>query len=248
MVATRTFTYDGVDVADLGVIMLDPPERAVMPTLRTSYGDVPGRYGAVQFDDAYGDRVFKVRCGIVGDDYGDVVSALRSLTQLLAANPGRRPLVFTTDESDRTWMAAPSDPADVGVVQDLADFTLTFRADPFSLGDIVTDDATVADPGTGFSAIPIIEVTGNTAGFTLSLGGRTFTYDFNTPAVTISSLRYWVYAGANVDTDVLGIYDTGPTNLIDNFSGDFLVIPDGGGTISTTGGVSVAVSYRPRSL
>lgn len=248
MVATRTFEYDGIDIATLGVVMLDPPERSVLPTLRTAYGDIPGRYGSLQFDDAYGDRVFKVRCGIVGDTYDDVVDALRALTAVLGENPGRRPLIFTTDEPDRVWMAAPSDEASVDVVQDLADFTLTFRCDPFGLADILEEDAGSLTNPSLYPAIPIIEVTGNTAGFTLEIGGRTFAYDGTETDVTISSLRYWVYDGANVDTEVIGTYDVAQTNLIAGFSGDFLVVPPGGGAITITGGVSATVSYRPRSL
>jgi predicted phage tail component-like protein len=257
-----TATYislDGVSSGSIPEIEIENVTRQIVPTIRDSYVEVPGRAGSWKFDEFGGDRGISATLAVIGDDPDTRRTAVRAVARWLLS-PNARKLVVS-DEPDRFVWANLSEAPTADELLRRGRVPISFRTSPYAEATAISTEA-LTEASSTFTItpsvdhadefLPSIEITAGAllgSGFSLTINGTTLVYGASLAAaakVTVSSISATVTSGADGDTDLVGAFD-GSLLAMTSVDGDFPVLVPGDNSISFTGGAAtISVRYRER--
>lgn len=250
------FSLDGVSSSTIPELEVENVTRQMVPSLRDSYLDVPGRAGSWLFEEAAGDRSVAIRFALVGDDIAGRRAAVREVGRFLYA-PGRRKLIIS-DEPDRFDWARISEAPTADELLRRGRAEATFRTGPYSESTAIQTDTIAAsgdltvpaEDGLADELVPVVVVTATAAiaGFTLTTNGVDLVYGSAMALgakVTINSIAATVTTGDSTDTDLVGDFD-GALLAMTAVDGDFPTLTVGANPIVLTAGISTSWEWRSR--
>ena len=258
MTAT-TISLDGVSSTSIPEIEIENVTRQIVPTLRSSYLEVPGRSGSWRFEEAAGDRALSATLAVIGDGLEARRTAVRAVGRWLYA-PSLRKLIVS-DEPDRFVWADISEAPSADELLARGRVPVVWRTGPFAEATSITTEA-LTNVSTLFNVLPVvdhadefvpsIEVTATGSlgsGFSLTLNGTTISYGgalVASDVVTISSISATVTTGADTDTELDGVFVGGSLAMTD-VDGDFpTVVPGDNDFVFSGGSATISVRFRER--
>lgn len=253
------FTFDGQHSTALGLKVL-AIRRSVLPGLRDSFEQIPGRPGAYVFPEEPGDRSVVVEAGLVGTSQPDLIGQERTIAEWLRTRTRER---LVLDDDPSWWLnAIVVAPGEVDDSMDLGSFEIEFRCDPYVYA--LNESSPSAAMGASFTFasdyvpdVPpriVIYSTGSLVNPSVTIGGETISYTGTIPsgdAVVFDSLDFWalLFGDGTEGLDVRnGAFDPSLGTPVLPV-GDFPTITQGTNTVLTaasSGSGTVVVFWRPR--
>lgn len=249
-------TYDGsLSSTAVPELVVQTRVTELVPSIRDTYVEVPGREGAWLFPGKAGDRTLTMQVRLIATDSDARRAAVRALARYVNKDTKRRLII--DNEPDRFWMAKLANPSAVTELVNHAQTELVWRTDPYAEAINTTSQTatgSTAPNNTGDTDLyPIIEVTAleNSAdGFALTVGGVVLDYGGNVnngEIKTVSCRSATVTTGANADYEFATDTFLGGALDMASVSGDFGTLAPGVGSVSIARMTArLRVVWRPR--
>ena len=256
-------TWDGVASSAVSPnVIMQKVSRGMVGGVRDVAVDIPGRDGAVLFQEARGNRQITVQATLVSADTAQRHADVTTLADWLDKSGYKKLLI--SDQPDRYWEAGLRADPNPDEWRLLSKFMLTFTAQPYAFALAVSSSTASGSNGgaqsfsisDSINAHPVMEITargGDVVAPTITVNGNILQYSgtiLQDQTVTISSLNYTVVAGSNTDLELTGVFTPGTVFPAD-VSGDFPVLIEGSNswTVAWTGTatyVDVSFTWRRR--
>lgn len=251
-----TFSLDGVSSSTIPEIVVEDVTRQIVPSVRDSYLEVPGRSGSWLFEEEAGDRPLGIRVALVGESVAERREAVRKAARFIYA-PGRRKLIIS-DEPDRFLWAKIADAPRSDELLARGRFEATFRTGPFAESTAIST-ATVAASGNlvvpdedgladFFEPVVVVTATGPVSGWTITTNGVALSYGSAMTSgakVTVSTIAATVTTGDSIDTELVGLFN-GANLAMTAVDGDFPKLSAGANPVVLSAGISTAWKWRAR--
>lgn len=229
---TTGVTLNGVTLAAaVPTALVQKVVRPLVGKRRHSDVLIPGRAGALRYDEEPGNRTLEVEIDILAATFEERRAAVRALAEW--ADVGTTSALVFDDEPDRYHLAIlDNDPDGDEWLTHAGTIVLRFDAGPYTYSDTVSTQIVTAttnpDNANTFTipdeiyAEPIIELTpagGTMTGFTLTVNGFEITWAGGPilagETLTISSLSDTVTLGVSGDVNLTGAYDPNTVAMTD---------------------------------
>lgn len=254
-------TWDSVASSGISELTINRTARQMMGATRDVGVTVPGRGGSWWFTEERGNRTIEVEMTVAAPASSRHAAVVEVADWLDVR--GQAKLIFD-DEPDRYHLAVLAEPPLPDEWRQTGRFRVGWIADPYSYAVSTTSQSVTADgsPDSGSISVdtsaavwPVVTLTpldGTLTGFTLTTNGEQLTWTGSAIAsgssITINSISAVVTLGANLDTELTGVYSEVALTMEDVL-GQFPTLVDGTNTwsLSWTGtATKVRVTYLYR--